>query len=99
MGRHKKYKNGISLLSVSIDSDVDELLDISSRQIGKTKSELVCWILKHYAMSQEGFCRMMARKAAQDAAYWQARGELINENSEIFKLPKIIKRVYSTEIT
>ena len=85
MGRYKKYKNGTSTITLSIDADVLEATDRKANEMGIGRSEFISKILYHMAASEEAFCMMMVRKACQDMNYWTARKESMKIMEEVEK--------------
>ena len=79
MGRTKKYPNGSSLITLSMDNDVIDAIDIKARKVGKNRSAFITEVCKHIAMSDKEFCSLKARQAAQDMHYWNSRAESLKE--------------------
>ena len=77
MGRPKKNKNGTSLITISLDNDVLEQIDTKAKSVDKNRSEFIKDVLNTFALTEEDFCNMMAKKAAQDMCYWQSRRDSI----------------------
>lgn len=85
MGRKKKYQNGSTLITLNMDNDVLDVIDIKAKQVGKNRSEFMTDICKFVAMKDNEFCTMKAKQAAQDLFYWKSKAEALQECEKLSK--------------
>ena len=85
MGRNRKYDTKTDTICLSIEMDVLELIEKKAKRAGKNRSEYITAILRHFAYNEGQFCKMKARKAAQDLFYWKSRAETMEAEPELYK--------------
>lgn len=82
MGRKKKYEN-MSLMTVSMDSAMLVNIDKAAKNQDMSRSEFIVNILESVALNEKEFCRVMAKRAAQDLCYWQNKVDLAEHCKQI----------------
>ena len=85
MGRKRKYNTKTEIMSLSIEIEVLELIEKKAKRAGKNRSEYITEILRHFACNEGQFCKMKARKAAQDLFYWKSRAETMEAEPELYQ--------------
>jgi metal-responsive CopG/Arc/MetJ family transcriptional regulator len=79
MGRKKKYESPVEVVSLCIPKNILALIDYEVFQTGKSRQDIINWIIRDYVESKEEYCVRMAKKSAQDLHYWRSRAEMIKE--------------------
>ena len=73
MGRPRKYKTGVAVITLSLDSEVLEALDRRAGTTRESRSGFINQVLTHFALSDDEFLRMKLRESAQELYYWEGR--------------------------
>lgn len=87
MGRKRKYQTKTVPVCISVEQDILEAIEKQARRLGLNKSEFVNRILTTYAFNKAEYCRLMARRSAQELYYWKSRLETLENHPELFEKP------------
>ncbi len=75
MGRPKKYKEKVDIISISTDPIISESLRRDAKEYNISVSELANEIFKNYKKDDLGFAKLMMKKYNRLFQYWKSEKE------------------------